>query len=187
MPSRSVETRSVSLRTVLERERATAARAAETQRTVRRALPRRRRTKRGLTRQDESAIAAGPTEQTGDRPLRPRDEWQYRISRDVRAPWDAVVSPQFAALLVDIGNLREAVDAEGGGDGDGLQTRGVGFHRGHLDADGNGPGAPLEHGRPFRVFQHVVFLRGVGEAAEGELVGEDEGIGAGRDRKILAG
>src|ERR1019366_2469724 len=77
---------------------------------------------------------------------------------------------------VGIGDLQAAKDVDWGDDGDGLNARGVGLEGGHFDADGARPVVTGKTRHPMQGQVEVRRLFQVGEAAEVQLVGEDEGF-----------
>src|SRR5438034_808287 len=127
-----VAVRSVSPRTVLATENPIAARAAETQRTIRRAPPRRL----------EGFLFNTETRRT----RRKHGEDKFKSVYSVLSPCLRV--EETARSTVFILHLRVAGDVDGDGYGQGLETGGVGLQGLHGDADAGGPFAADPGGDP---------------------------------------
>src|ERR1035437_7755952 len=145
-----------------------AARAAEIHRTMSRALPR--------------VDVPFPVGQAGRGTL-----WVRRVGNppgalvaNRRAACQA--APQIedslavASFLVAIRDLRAAKDADRGDHADRLKTRGVRVERRHVDTHRPRPDGTGEARKPTEPQARVRRLVQVGEAAEGQLVGEYERI-----------
>src|ERR1035437_4000653 len=88
-------------------------------------------------------------------------------------------------LVIAIGDLRVAKDVDRGEYADGLKTRGVRGERRHLDAHRLRPGGTAKARKPTERQVQVRRLVQVGKAAEGQPVGEHEGIRPGGRGKEL--
>src|ERR1039458_144214 len=146
-----VEARSVSPRTVEEREKAMAASAAESQRTARRALPLTRGRGpgaggRGFERRGNRASRVSserPGAVRGPQITKPPTPWPL-----APGPWPLAPGPRWGPRLVGIRDPRGAQQTHGRGHCDRLQPRPIGFERGHLHANAARPADGRPGGRP---------------------------------------